>query len=89
MEKNQTINGGERRMEKKIVTFISQCSRATVHVEVISAAQEDRTQVIEEINGYTILSMNAKSIRACKTDKFEVMKAEVSELVKKGWVWED
>ena len=76
-------------MKKTIVIFISQCSRATVHVELAYAADEDLATALEEINGYTVLFKDEKGLKACKTDKFEVLKAEVSGLLKKGWVWNE
>lgn len=76
-------------MKKKIVSFISQCANAELHLEVVDLAREGRTKILEELEGYTIISEDAKSIKACKADKFEVLKAEVTELMKKGWVWSD
>jgi hypothetical protein len=77
-------------MKKNIVAFIPLCAPlAELHVEVLNIAQEDRTKILEELEGYTIISEDAKAIKACKTDKFEVLKADLSELQKKGWVWSD
>jgi hypothetical protein len=71
-------------MKKKIVSFISQCANAELHVEVVDLALEGRTKILEELEGYTIIFEDAKSIKACKADKFEVLKAELTELMKKG-----
>jgi hypothetical protein len=76
-------------MKKKIVAFISQCANAELHVEVADLALEDRKKILEELEGYTILSEDAKTIKAYKAGKFEVLKAELNELMKKGWVWSD
>ncbi|MDI6885227.1 MAG: hypothetical protein QMD22_02555 [archaeon] len=76
-------------MKKKIVSFIPQCALAELDLEVIDLAEKDRTKIFEELEGYTIISLNAKSIRAYKRDKFDVLKAELSKLMKKGWAWGD
>ncbi|MDI6811130.1 MAG: hypothetical protein QMD80_05580 [archaeon] len=76
-------------MKKKIVSFIPQCALAELDLEVIDLVEGDRTKIFEELEGYTIISMNAKSIRAYKRDKFDVLKAELSKLMKKGWAWGD
>ena len=76
-------------MKKKIVSFIPQCAIAELDLEVVDLVEEDRTKILEELEGYTIISMNAKTIRAYKRDKFDVLKAELSKLMKKGWAWGD
>lgn len=76
-------------MKKKIVSFLSSCARAELHVEVAYFAEEDRTKVLEELEGYTIITMNAQGLKAYKTDKFEILKAELTRLLAKGWVWSD
>ncbi len=74
-------------MKKRIEAFISQCANAELYLEVAELAKGDRTTILEELEGYTIISEDAHSIRAYRTDKFEVLKAELNELLKKGWVW--
>ena len=76
-------------MKKKIVSFIPQCAIAELDLEVVDLVEGDRTKILEELEGYTIISMNAKTIRAYKRDKFDVLKAELSKLMKKGWAWGD
>ena len=76
-------------MEKKIIAFIPQCALAELDLEVVDLAEEDRTKILEELEGYTIISMDAKTIKACKRDRFEVLKAELRKLLKKGWTWGD
>jgi hypothetical protein len=77
-------------MEKRIVAFIPQCALAELDLEVVDLVEgDDRTKILEELEGYTIISMNAKSIRAYKRDKFEVLKAEQSNLMRKGWAWRE
>ncbi|MBE0516875.1 MAG: hypothetical protein IBX41_05725 [Methanophagales archaeon] len=79
----------EGNMKKKIVSFIPQCALAELDLEVVDLAEEDRTKILGELEGYTIISVDAKTIKACKRDRFEVLKAELSDLLKKGWVWGD
>lgn len=76
-------------MKKKIVSFIPQCAIAELDLEVVDLVEGDRTKILEELEGYTIISMNAKTIRAYKRDRFDVLKAELSKLMKKGWAWGD
>ena len=76
-------------LKKKIVSFLCSCARAELHVEVVDLADEDRTKVLEELEGYTIISMRAQTLTAYKTDKSELLKAELTELLAKGWVWSD
>ena len=76
-------------MKKKIVSFVSSCARAELHVEVADLTDEDRTKVLEELEGYTTISMHAQTLTAYKTDKFEILKAELTGLLAKGWVWSD
>jgi hypothetical protein len=79
----------EDKMKKKIVLFTSQCAIAELDLEVVDLAEGDRTKILEELEGYTIISMNAKTIRAYKRERFEVLRAELSKLMKKGWAWSD
>jgi len=74
-------------MKKNILVLRQQCAVAQLFVEAVDIAQEDRTRILEELRGYTIISQDAKTIWAYKTDRFDVLKDELSELMKKGWVW--
>jgi hypothetical protein len=74
-------------MEKRILLFRQQCAIAQLFLEAVDVTQEDRRTVLEELQGYTILPSDAQTISAYKTDKFEVLKEEVSALLKNGWVW--
>lgn len=74
-------------MKKRILLFRQQCAIAQVFLEAVDLAQEDRTKILEELKGYTIMPSDAKTISAYKTDRFEVLKEELSELMKKGWAW--
>jgi hypothetical protein len=75
-------------MKKRIIAFIPLCTPlAEVHVEAQNLAPEDLTKILEELEGYTIIYSDAKTIKACKADKFDVLKMEISELLRKGWVW--
>ena len=77
-------------MKKKIIAFIPACAPlAELHVEVVDIAQEGRTKILAELEGFTIIAENAQTIKAYKTGKFEILKAELNELLKKGWVWSD
>jgi hypothetical protein len=76
-------------MKKKIVLFTSQCAIAELDLEVVDLAEGDRTKILEELEGYTIISMSAKTIRAYKRERFEVLRAELSKLMKKGWAWSE
>lgn len=77
------------KMKKCIVSFIPQCAIAELDLEVVDLAEGDRTKILEELEGYTIISINAKTIKAYKRDRFDVLRAELSELLKKGWMWSD
>lgn len=77
-------------MKKRIIAFIPLCTPlAELHVEAEDLAPEEFTKTLEELEGYTIISSDVKTIKACKSDKFDVLKAELTELVAKGWVWSD
>jgi hypothetical protein len=77
-------------MTKNILAFISTCAPlAELHVEVVDIAQEDRIKILAELEGFTIISEDAQTIKAYKTGKFEILKAELNELLNKGWVWSD
>ena len=77
-------------MKKKIIAFIPTCAPlAELHIEVLDLAQEDRTQILAELEGFTIIAENAQTIKAYKTGKFDLLKADLNELLKEGWVWSD
>jgi hypothetical protein len=74
-------------MKKRILLFRQQCAIAQLFLEAADVTQEDRRKVLEELEGYTIMPSDAKTISAYKTDKFEILKEEVNALLKDGWVW--
>jgi hypothetical protein len=77
-------------MNKKVVAFIPQCTPlAELHVEVEGLHAGDRALILEELEGYTIIAEDAKALKACKSAKFELLKEELDELLKKGWKWSD
>ncbi len=77
-------------MKKKIIAFIPACAPfAELHVEVLDLVQVDRTEILAELEGFTIIAENAETIKAYKTSKFDLLKADLNELLKKGWVWSD
>ena len=75
-------------MKKRIISFIPLCTPlAGVHVGAQDLAPEEFTTILEELEGYTIISSDATTLTAYKSDKFDILKAELSELLRKGWVW--
>ncbi|MGC9443838.1 MAG: hypothetical protein ACP5E9_02725 [Candidatus Methanospirareceae archaeon] len=77
-------------MNKKVVAFIQQCTPlAELHVEVVGLHAEDRAVILEELEGFTIITDDAKTLQACKSAKFDLLKEELDELLKKGWEWSD
>jgi hypothetical protein len=77
-------------MNKKVVAFIPQCTPlAELHVEVEGLHAGDRAVILEELEGFTIIAEDVKTLKACKSAKFELLKEELDELMKKGWRWSD
>jgi hypothetical protein len=77
-------------MNKKVVAFIPQCTPlAELHVEVEGLHAGDRALILEELEGYTIIAEDAKTLKACKSAKFDLLKEELDVLLKKGWKWSD
>jgi hypothetical protein len=77
-------------MKKKVVAFIPQCTPlAELHVEVEGLHAGDRALILEELEGFTIIAEDAKTLKACKSAKFDLLKEELDELLKKGWRWSD
>jgi hypothetical protein len=67
-------------MKKRIIAFIPLCTPlAELHVEAEDLAPEEFTTTLEELEGYTIISSDATRIKACKSAKFEALKAELTE----------
>ena len=62
---------------------------AELHVEVVDVAQEDRTKLRNELEGFTIISESARILRAYKTGRFEALKDDLSELLRNGWVMDE
>lgn len=77
-------------MNKKVVAFIPQCTPlAELHVEVEGLHAEDRALILEELAGFTIIAEDAKTLKACKSAKFDLLKEELNGLMKKGWKWRE
>ena len=77
-------------MKKKVVAFIPQCTPlAELHVEVAGLHAEDRAVILKELEGFTIIADDATTLKACKSAKFDLLKEELDELLKKGWKWSD
>ncbi|RZN42799.1 MAG: hypothetical protein EFT35_01650 [Methanophagales archaeon ANME-1-THS] len=74
-------------MKKTILLFRQQCAIAQLFLEAVDVTHEERSEVLEELRGYTLLPSDAQTISAYKTDKFEVLKEEIGALLKNGWVW--
>jgi len=58
-------------------------------VEVEGLHTGDRALILEELAGFTIIAEDAKTLQACKSAKFDLLKEELEELLKKGWKWRD
>lgn len=75
---------------KKIKALMQLCTPfAELHVEVVDIAQEDRTKLQNELEGFTIISEGSRILRAYKTGRFEVLKDDLSELLRNGWVMDE
>ena len=75
---------------KKIKALMQLCTPfAELHVEVVNLAQEDRTKIWNELEGFTIISADSRILRAYKTGRFEVLKDDLSELLRTGWVMDE
>lgn len=74
-------------MKKTILVLRQQCAIAQLFLEVVDLTQGDREKVLEELEGYTLLPSDARTISAYKTGKFEALKEEVGALLKNGWEW--
>jgi hypothetical protein len=74
---------------KKIKALILLCTPfAELHVEVVDLAKEDRERILTELEGFTIISEDSRMMRAYKSGRFDVLKDDLSALLKKGWVLE-